>query len=175
MISLSPVASRASSAGHVRGSDGVHRHDHAAGPASQPGLIRPHHRGDRRCVSRGRSLARAGAAGGLVNSKALNAHRHVHAQSFLLARRVQLGLSAAGQSNEGPSPVIAADYARSLGITVAVATIGPPSAFRPGEVTGMAGNDASLIFAVSDWNALKTRDSTLVRNLTSMVSQKQRC
>lgn len=66
--------------------------------------------------------------------------------------------------------MIAADYARSLGITVAVATIGPPSAFRPGEVPGMAGNDTSLIFAVSDWNALKNRDSTLVRNLTSMVS-----
>lgn len=75
-----------------------------------------------------------------------------------------------GQSNAGPSPIIAADYARSLGITVAVATIGPPSAFRPGEVPGMAGNDTSLIFAVEDWNALKNRDSTLVRNLTRMVS-----
>lgn len=54
---------------------------------------------------------------------------------------------------------------------MAVATIGPPSAFRPGEVPGMAGNDTSLIFAVSDWSALKNRDSTLVRNLTSMVSE----
>ena len=73
-----------------------------------------------------------------------------------------------GQSDDTSRTIAAANAAREGKSTVACITIGPKSAFKPGEVEGIVGGDMRLAFAIEDWDGIE-EDGAIVRNITQLA------
>jgi len=96
------------------------------------------------------------------------------AQAELVARGRSADVGAAhlmivvtdGQSTRGAAPGIAAALARENGTTISVITIGPSSAFKPGEVESIVGEEnLGLIFPIGSWAGVDN-DTGILANIT---------
>lgn len=73
-----------------------------------------------------------------------------------------------GQSDNTDATIAAANAARAGRSTVACITIGPSSAFKPGEVEGIVGGDMRLAFPIENWDGIE-QDGAIVQNITQLA------